>query len=347
MLLTAPIEEFSVTDPIAAALRLPAEFERHVATWMAWPCREEIWAGQIEAVRDDYARLARTIARFEPLRMVARPEHAADARRRCGSGIDVVEIPIDDSWTRDSGPIFLVDRAGGRTAASFKFTAWGHKYHPYADDAALAHRIASHIEVPVIDSFIALEGGAIIGDGEGTLVTTESCLLNANRNPGLSRTEIDAELRRVLNVEKVVWLPGDPTELETNGHIDGLFTYCAPGRGLLERVDDPADPRHAILAENRRALELATDARGRRIEFATIGEAPHSTTVGERYCRSYVNCYIVNGAVIAPAYGIPMDHEVATTLAQAFPGREIVMLPIGAIAVGGGGFHCITQQEPA
>ncbi|MCX7058573.1 MAG: agmatine deiminase family protein [Proteobacteria bacterium] len=336
-----------MTDPSTSGLRLPAEFERHAATWMAWPCREEIWADQMEAVRDDYARLARTIARFEPLRMVARAEHAADARRRCGAGIEVVEIAIDDSWTRDSGPIFLIDDAGGRVAASFRFTAWGHKYHPYADDAALAGRIAGQLEIPGIASVLALEGGAIISDGEGTLVTTESCLLHPNRNPGLSRAEIDAELRRVLKVEKVVWLPGDPTELETNGHVDGLFTYCAPARGLLERIDDPSDPRHAILAENRRALELATDARGRRIEFATIGEAPHSTTVGERYCRSYVNFYIVNGAVIAPAYGIAMDEQIAATLAQAFPEREIVMLPIGAIAVGGGGFHCITQQEPA
>jgi agmatine deiminase len=278
--------------------------------------------------------------------MVARPEHAADARRACGEGIDVVELPIDDSWTRDSGPVFLSDGAGRRSAAAFRFTAWGHKYHPYADDAALATRIARQLAVPVIESLLALEGGAIASDGEGTLITTESCLMNANRNPGLSRKEIDAELRRVLRTEKVIWLPGDPTEVETNGHVDGLFAFCSPGRGLLERVDDPADPRHEILAENRRALELATDARGRRIEYATIGEAPHSTAVGDRYCRSYVNFYVANGAVIAPAYGIAMDGQVATTLTQAFPGREIVMLPIGAIAVGGGGFHCITQQEP-
>jgi agmatine deiminase len=337
----------STPDTLPAGLRLPAEFEPHVATWMAWPCRRSVWGDHFDEVCDDYARLARTIARFEPLRMVANAADAAEARQRCGATVEVVEIPIDDSWARDSGPVFLSNATGGRAAASFKFTSWGYKYAPYDQDAQLAARVGAHVGVPVIASPLALEGGALACDGEGTLITTETCLLNANRNPGLSKTEVEAELRRVLRVEKVIWLPGDPTELETNGHIDGIFAYTAPARGLLEEVLDPSDPRHSILAENRRALELARDARGRRIEFAPIGEAPPGLAVGERYCRSYVNFYIANGAVIAPAYGIAMDATIESTLRRAFPDREIVLLPIGAIAIGGGGFHCITQQEPA
>ena len=329
------------------ALRLPAEFEPHAATWMAWPCRSEIWGGALDQARDDYARLARTIARFEPLRMVANAAHAEDARRRCGSSVRIVVLPIDDSWTRDSGPVFLAGARGARHAAAFRFTAWGNKYQPYDQDAALARRIAAMVGAPVVESGLALEGGAIICDGEGTIVTTESCLLNPNRNPGLTKQQVEAELRRVLQLQKVIWLPGDPTESETDGHIDGLFAYSAPARGLLERVADPEDPRHRILAENRRALELATDARGRSIAIELLDEAPRSTSVGERFCRSYVNFYIVNGAVIAPAYGVGMDATVAATLTRAFPDREIVMLPIGRIAIGGGGFHCITQQEPA
>jgi agmatine deiminase len=201
--------------------------------------------------------------------------------------------------------------------------------------------------VPVATSELALEGGAVLVDGEGTLVTTETCLLNPNRNPGLSRAEVDTELKRVLGVSKVVWLPGDPLETETDGHIDGLMAFAAPARALFEVNDDRADPRYEILRENRRALELATDARGRRFEILPIGEADRSAEIGSRYCRSYVNFYIANGAVIAPAYGLPSDAAVATTLAGAFPDREIVMLPIGWIAIGGGGFHCVTQQEPA
>jgi agmatine deiminase len=326
---------------------MPAEFERHAATWMAWPTRRELWGEHFAEVKADFARLATMIARFEPLFMVARAEDAAEARRQCGPAVTVIEFPIDDSWARDAGPIFLVDDQGGLAASAWRFTAWGHKYEPYDEDARLARRIAAHLDVPVATSELALEGGAVLVDGEGTLVTTETCLLNPNRNPGLSRAEVDAELKRVLGVSKVVWLPGDPFETETDGHIDGLMAFAAPARALFEVNDDSADPRYEILRENRRALELATDARGRRFEILPIGEADRSAEIGRRYCRSYVNFYIANGAVIAPAYGLPSDAEVAAVLGRAFPDREIVMLPIGWIAIGGGGFHCVTQQQPA
>jgi agmatine deiminase len=330
-----------------AHYRMPAEFERHAATWMAWPTRREIWGEHFAEVKADYARLAGTIARFEAVRMVASPQHAAEARQLCGASVAVVEFPIDDSWMRDAGPVFLADDRGALAASVWRFTAWGHKYHPHDQDALLARRIAAQRRLPVVTSDLALEGGAILVDGEGTLVTTETCLLNPNRNPGLSRAEVDAELRRVLGVRKIVWLPGDPLETETDGHIDGLMALAAPGRALVEANDDATDPRFEILRENRRALELATDARGRRFEIVPIAEADRSTAVGERYCRSYVNFYIVNGAVIAPAYGRPTDDEVREVLRGVFPDRQIVMLPIGRIAMGGGGFHCVTQQEPA
>ena len=326
---------------------MPGEFERHAATWMAWPTRREIWGTRFGQVKDDYAALARTIARFEPLHMVASPADAEEARRLCGSTISVVEIPIDDSWSRDSGPVFVVDERGALAAAAWRFTAWGQKYFPYDQDAQLARRIAAHLEVPVRPSNLALEGGAILVDGQGTLITTESCLLNSNRNPGLSKAEIDAELMRVLGIEKVVWLPGDASETETDGHIDGLMALSAPARALFEINEDREDARFEILRENRRALELATDARGRAFDIIPIEEADRELSVGERYCRSYVNFYIANGAVIAPAYGVPSDARVEAVLRGAFPDRAIVMLPIGAIAIGGGGFHCVTQQQPA
>lgn len=326
---------------------MPAEFEPHAATWMAWPTRRSIWGERFGAVKSDYASLAATIARFEPVQMVACPVDAEEARRLCGSSVSVVELPIDDSWARDAGPVFLVDDRGEVAASAWRFTAWGHKYHPHDQDALLARRIAAHVGVPVATSELALEGGGILVDGEGTLITTETCLLNANRNPGLTRAEVDAELMRVLGVRKVVWLPGDPLETETNGHIDGLVALSAPARALVEVNDDRSDPRFEILRENRRALELATDARGRHFEIQPIVEADRSTEVGERYCRSYVNFYIANGAVIAPAYHRPSDTIVADLLQRAFPDRTVVMLPIGAIATGGGGFHCVTQQQPA
>lgn len=325
---------------------MPAEFEPHTATWMAWPCREALWNGHLAAVKHDYANLARTIAGFEPLFMVAPPDRADEARRMCGPTVQVIPLPIDDSWTRDSGPTFLVNDSRHVCATAFTFNAWGEKYWPYSEDARLARRIAAHVDVPVEGSSLVLEGGSIFSDGEGTLLTTESCLLNPNRNPGWSKTQIEREIRRMLGVQTIIWLPGDPTETETDGHIDGLLALPAPGRALMEQIEDPSDPRHEILTENRRALELAVDARGRRFEIAAIEEASAEVARGPRYCRSYANFYVLNGAVIAPAYGLDSDSRVEQLLGRAYPGRRIVMLPIGHIAIGGGGFHCITQQQP-
>jgi len=333
-------------DASTQGWRMPAEFEPHAATWMAWPCREEIWGAELGAVKDDYANLARTIARFEPLHMVAPPHLAAEARQVCGPSVQIIDLPIDDSWTRDSGPTFLVNDRGGLLATGFTFNAWGGKYHPHDKDAQLARQIAAHLDVPLAPSAMVLEGGSIFSDGEGTLLTTESCLLNPNRNPGLRKSAIEAELRRMLGVQKIIWLPGDPTETETDGHIDGLMALAAPTRALVEQIDDPADPRHEILRENRRALELAVDARGRRFEIASIEEASAEVARGPRYCRSYANFYVLNGAVIAPAYGLDSDWRVEELLGRAYPSRRVVMLPIGRIAIGGGGFHCITQQQP-
>jgi len=333
-------------DAAAFGWRMPAEFEPHAATWMAWPCRDSIWGEDLAAVKRDYARLARTIAGFEPLMMVAPPHLAEEAQRECGPPVQVIVLPIDDSWTRDSGTTFLVNDRGGLLATAFTFNAWGSKYHPHAEDAQLARRIAGHLQVPVAESPMVLEGGSIFSDGQGTLLTTESCLLHPNRNPGMSKAEIETELKRMLGVRTVIWLPGDPTEVETNGHIDGLVTLAAPARALVEQIEDSTDPRFEILRENRRALEKCVDARGRHFEIATIEEAGAEISRGSRYCRSYANYYVLNGAVIAPAYGLASDARVEAVLRDAYPDRSIVMLPIGSIAVGGGGFHCITQQQP-
>ncbi|MGO9995052.1 MAG: agmatine/peptidylarginine deiminase [Steroidobacteraceae bacterium] len=342
--MSARIEPASF-DAGALGYRMPGEFEPHAATWMAWPCRPAIWGDDFADVKHDYARLARTIADFEPLNMVASPADAGEARRMCGSGTRVVEIHIDDSWARDSGPTFIISGKGELRATAWRFNAWGGKYHPHDQDAQLAGRVASAIGSPVVSSGMVLEGGSILCDGEGTLVTTESCLLNANRNPGLGKAAIEAELRRVLGAEKVVWLPGDATEKETDGHIDGLMAFIEPAKVLIESTEDRGDPRYQILRENRRALELSTDAKGRAFRLWPIEEAEAGR--GPRYCRSYVNFYVVNGAVIAPAYGLASDRRVEELLRSVYVTRRVVMLPIGKIAIGGGGFHCVTQQQPA
>ncbi len=332
--------------PAELGYTMPAEWAPHVGCWMAWPKRAELWLEHIEGARADYVRVAQAIAAHEPVTMIADPPDAAEARRRCGPSIKVVSMPIDDSWLRDSAPTFVVNRAGSRAAAAFTFNAWGGKYHPHDQDATLGSRIAELAGLPVYRSDLVVEGGGFLSDGEGTLITAETCVLNANRNPGWSKVEAEAELRAMLGVQKVIWVPGDVMDTETDGHVDGYFAYVKPATVLCEVVADPADPRFAIMAENRRVLEAETDARGRRFTLLPIAEAPR-LAVPEGSCRSYVNFYTANGAIISPAYGLPEDEAVAETLRLAYPERSIVPVGLMDLFRGGGGIHCITQQEPA
>lgn len=335
--------------PTDEGYTMPAEWAPHAGCWMAWPKRREIWREYLEPAREDYVRVARAIARFEPLTMVADTPDAEDARRRLGSSIRVVELPIDDSWLRDSGPSFVLNATGERAAACFVFNAWGDKYHPHDQDAAVGARIGALAGDRVYTSELCVEGGGFLSDGEGTLITAETCVLNPNRNPGWTKARAEAELSAMLGVRKVIWLPGDVTDTETDGHVDGYVAYFKPGGVLLETVADPVDPRFAIMAENKQVLETERDARGRKFEIVPIAEAPRSVVPKDShaFCRSYVNFYIANGAIIVPAYGTKEDAEVAATLTAAYPGREIVPVVLNDLFRGGGGIHCITQQEPA
>jgi len=231
----------------------------------------------------------------------------------------------------------------------WEFNAWGDKYHPHDKDAAVGARIGAFAGDPVYTSELCVEGGGFLSDGEGTLITAETCVLNPNRNPGWTKARAEAELCAMLGVTKVIWLPGDVTDTETDGHVDGYVAYFKPAGVLLETVADPVDPRFAIMAENRKVLETERDARGRKFEIVPIAEAPRSVVPRDShaFCRSYVNFYIANGAIIVPAYGTKEDAEVAATLTQAYPGREIVPVVLNDLFRGGGGIHCITQQEPA
>lgn len=334
--------------PADLGFAMPAEWAPHAGCWMAWPRRAELWQQHLEAARHDYARVAQAIARFEPLTMIVDPGQEADARRTCGASVDIVTLPIDDSWLRDSAPTIVVHPDGRRAAAAFTFNAWGGKYSPHDRDAALGERLAAQAEIPAYRSSLVIEGGGFLSDGEGTLITAETCVLNPNRNPGWTRAQAEAELRAMLGVRKVIWLPGDVTDTETDGHVDGYVSYVKPATVLVEVVADPQDPRHAIMAENRRVLELETDARGRRFDLLPIVEAPRSAVPpgAEGYCRSYVNFYIANGAIIAPAYGIAEDAVAFEALRLAYPDRVVVPVSLRDLFRGGGGIHCITQQVP-
>ena len=324
---------------------MPAEWALHERSWMMWPCRTVVWP-DMAATRKDFVTVAHAIREFEPLIMAVNPEDETEARSMLGSDIEIAVTPLDDSWARDAGPCFLVDDQGNRAGLNFNFNAWGGKYDPFDNDNAFSGFVLSQTGVTQYHSRLTAEGGGLSVDGEGTILTTESCFPNNNRNPDWSRTEIENELLDMLGGEKVIWLPGNVEEKETDGHVDGIAVFVSPGVVLIENAGDPSDPFHDIMQANIAALENQVDAKGRSIELVTIAEAYDAVACGEKFCRSYVNSYLVNGGVVMPCYGVATDDEAREAFEELFPGRRITQVSINNIALGGGGIHCITQQEP-
>ncbi|MCC7022659.1 MAG: agmatine deiminase family protein [Thermomicrobiales bacterium] len=337
--------------PIADGLsgfRVPGEWAPHERCLMAWPTRPELWGGEFANAKAEYAAVARAIARFEPVLMVAAPGLGDDARQQCGPDVEVIELPIDDSWLRDSGPIIALGPNGERIGLDFRFNAWGERFHPYDDDDRLPERLLGHLGIARQAVPMVLEGGGIAIDGEGTLITTEQCLLNPNRNPGWSREAIEETLRRALGVETIVWLPyGVAPDSMTDGHVDGVCAYIRPGIVFLQTREEPTASEQERIEANRRALEQARDAAGRRFEIVEMPYLAHAEIGGRRVRVPSLNFYLANGAVIAPVAGAPTDEKVLALIASAFPEREVVPVLARVIGFGGGGIHCITQQVPA
>ena len=323
---------------------MPAEWAEHERCWMAWPCRERLWP-DIEATRLAYARVANTIARFEAVTVVLNTEDRNAARKLLDEGVELLEMAIDDSWARDSGPNFLCNDSGELAGSCWRFNAWGDKYGPYDQDALMGERILDATGARCFDSILTFEGGAITVDGEGTVITTESCALHTNRNPGWTRDAVELELLETLGADKVIWLPGNPDETETNGHVDGMAQYIRPGVVLMENSFDRQHPWYDIFQHNIDTLRGETDARGRPLQIAYIEDAVEAAD-GERFCTSYINSYLANGAVIMPCYGVAADARARAVYQKLYPEREVCQLEIEALAVGGGGIHCITQQQP-
>jgi agmatine deiminase len=235
------------------------------------------------------------------------------------------------------------DKLAGST---WVFNAWGQKYKPYDQDALMGQRILEHEDAQQFASSLVAEGGGITVDGEGTVITTESCFLNKNRNPDWSRMEVEAELCRTLGAEKVIWIPGDPEETETDGHIDGIAAFIEPGRVLVEINRDTSDPHYPVGVSNTNALKDQRDAKGRKLELEFIQEGIYHEDQWNGGCSSYINSYLANAAVVVPGYGYDRDSEAVETYRTLYPDREVVQVPVNNIAIGGGGVHCITQQQP-
>jgi agmatine deiminase len=337
--------ETSLT-PAAAGFAMPPEWAPHAGCLMAWPTRRELWGNRLGDAKADYAGVARAVAGFESVTMVCNPGDEQEVRDQCGSGVQPLAIPIDDSWVRDSGPVFVRGEAGEIAVVSFQFNAWGERWHPHDADAQLAGRIAEHLGLPVFEAPFVLEGGSFLVDGEGTLITTEQCLLNSNRNPQWSREQIEQGLRDYLGVSTVVWLKsGHSTDVGpegTDGHLDGVAAFVAPGHVMLEAPHDPADPEYAGGVANLAALRAARDARGREIKVSQLDP-------GQDASVSYANFYLANGGLVV-AVGDDAsrraDASALELLAELYPGRAVVGVPGLVLAFGGGGVHCVTQQIP-
>lgn len=335
-----------MTTPAAEGFRMPAEWEPHARCWMAWPCREELWGEHIEDARDAYAAVAKAIAQFEPVTLVANPGDVATASIACGKTVDVVPIEIDDSWMRDIGPTFVVNARGEVAGCDWHFNAWGNKYEFYNNDVRLAELLLQQIKLRRFDAPFVLEGGAIHCDGEGTVLTTETVLLNPNRNPGMSREEIEQALTDWLGARKVIWLPAGYHYDETDGHVDNVACFVRPGVVLAASCPDKGDPNYEILQANIEILKASSDAAGREIEVVTVDQPARMEEDGERRSSSYVNLYIANGGVVMPSFEDKRDSAARRTVVEAFPEHEVVQVPAGDIVRGGGGIHCITQQQP-
>ncbi len=335
-----------MATPVEDGFHMPAEWAPHAGCWMAWPRHEETFGANMEAARDAYAAVARAIARFEPVTMLAHPDDADDAASQCGGAVALKAVAIDDSWMRDTGPTFVVDGRGGVAGIDWRFNAWGENYPDHALDEAVAGAVLESLSMRRYPAPIVLEGGAIHTDGAGTLMTTASVVLNENRNPGLTREDAEALFGDWLGVERTIWLEDALEHDDTDGHVDNLACFLAEGVVAAMAPGGAGDAMDDALLKNLEILTYATDANGRRLEIVHLPRPRRMEWQGNALAASYVNFYMANGAAIMPSFDDPADALARDRLAAALPGREIVQLPGLEIVRGGGCIHCITQQQP-
>lgn len=333
-------------SPGGLGFRMPAEWERHERTWMAWPNRQDTYPHDFVQAKREFASVAHTIRRYEPVAMVVDPADIREAKDHLGSDVEIVEFPVNDSWARDTGPCFVINNQGELAGVDLIHNCWGGNYEPFDDDAKLARRILRHLDVPHFSSQLTAEGGGINVDGDGTMVTTESCLLNANRNPGWTKADIEEEVEYLFGITKVLWVPGFEAETESDGHVDGIAAFVGPAKILVEYNSNLNAPDAALINANAAALDGQTDAKGRKIDVVRIDDAGVPGVDPIMFCQTYINHYIINGAIIVPKYNTPGDDRVKEVFNEVFPDRDVAFVEINNIAAGCGGIHCITQQQP-
>ncbi len=356
------------SNPRRDGFRMPAEFEPHAGCWLLWPERPDNWRLGAKPAQRVFVTLATAIAGSEAVTVGVSASQYANARRHLPAAVRVVEMSSNDAWARDVCPTFVVNDRGGMRGIDWQFNAWGGLqgglYFPWDRDDAVAQKV---IEIEGCDRYRApfiLEGGSIHVDGQGTLITTEECLLNPNRNPHLSRAEIETQLKRYLNVEVVVWLGKGVHLDETDGHVDNLCAYVRPAEVVLTWTNDRSDPQYEISRDAYERLQEARDARGRRFKVhklqqpgplhmtaeeaagVDVAEGSQPRSAGNRLAASYVNFYIGNRRIVVPQLDPRRDRDAMRKLKDLFPKHEVVAIPGREILLGGGNVHCVTQQVP-
>ncbi len=350
------------SSPGGRTRRWPAEWEPHRATWLSWPHNTATWPGSLDAVEDAFCEMVRAIVPGEIVEINVLDAAMADRvrARLAGAGVPDLErvrfrqIATDDAWVRDHGGLFVFEReAQGpeqRLLLDFEFDAWGGKYPPWDRDAAVARQMAQVLRVRREAIDLVLEGGAIEGDGEGTILTTESCLLNPNRaRPGVDRSRgaLEARLAEAFGARRVLWLADGIAGDDTDGHIDDLTRFVAPGRVVTIVAEDPKDEDYGVLAANRERLGAMSDAAGRRLEVIELPTPPAVVGPDGRVPASYANFYFSNAALLVPVFGTARDREALEILESVIEDRPVVPIPAQNLVLGLGAVHCLTQQEPA
>ncbi|WP_053701877.1 agmatine deiminase family protein [Streptomyces sp. WM6368] len=329
--------------------RFGAEWESHTRTFMSWPALAPVWEQDLPYVREDIARIARAVGEYEAVVMMARPDQVAAAQRACGSEVEVVPLAVDDLWARDTVPVF-VEEGSKVIGVDFNFNGWGNKQE-HTNDAQVGRLLLQKYGIPRTQAPLVAEGGSFETDGEGTLMVTESSIVNDNRNRGKSRDTIEAELKQTLGVQKVIWLAGVRGEDITDAHVDSLVRFTAPGVVLLDRAHPgtPPDSWSRSADQAKSVLSKATDARGRRFEVIDLPQPDLNRITGEGddFVSTYANFYVANDSVFMPQFGDrKADDRARGILREHFPRRDVVMVKIDTIASGGGGIHCSTHDQP-
>ncbi|MBL7481566.1 agmatine deiminase family protein [Legionella sp. 27fs60] len=336
------------TTPKHAGFYMPAEWHPHERCWMAWPCHQSTWEKVgLERARIAYAKVAKAIAQFEPVTLLVNPGDEPSAKALCGDKISIITLPINDSWTRDTGATFLLNADKQLAGVDWIHNAWGGNYEDCALDNQIASVIIKNTDARYFHAPLVMEGGSFHVDGEGTVLTSRECLLNSNRNPQLSQQQIEHYLMDYLGAERIIWLNKGLLGDETDGHVDEIATFIAPGKVLCLITTDKTDPNYNTLQENLEILKSATDAKGRTLEVYCVEQPPATYLDGERLTLSYINFYLANKGIVMPAFGYAeYDKAAYQMFTQLFPDHHITQIDALDVFAGGGGIHCITQQQP-